>query len=83
LVNHGISDELIEKVKADIAEFFQLPLHVKQAFAQEPGNLEGYGQMFVVSEQQKLDWADMMCLFTQPQNQRNMKFWPTHPPTFR
>ncbi|ONK56020.1 uncharacterized protein A4U43_C10F3310 [Asparagus officinalis] len=82
-VNHDISEELIEKVKADVEEFFQLPLDVKEACAQESGNLEGYGQAFVVSEEQKLDWGDMLFLFTLPQNYRNLKFWPTHPPTFR
>jgi len=83
LVNHGTPDELLEKVRADIEEFFRLPLHVKEAYAQEPGNLEGYGQAFVVSEEQKLDWGDLLVLTTLPQSDRNMKFWPTYPPNFR
>lgn len=82
LVNHDISDDLIENTKADIEDFSRLPLDVKETFAQEAGNLEGYGQAFVVSEEQKLDWGDMLFLFTQPQIYRNMKFWPTHPPSF-
>nr|XP_010919856.1 S-norcoclaurine synthase 1 [Elaeis guineensis] len=83
LVNHGIPDEVVEKMRADVEEFFQLPLGEKEAIAQLPGDLEGYGQAFVVSDEQKLDWGDMLFLFTQPPHFRNLRFWPAQPPTFR
>lgn len=83
LINHGIPDEVIKRMKDDITEFFRLPLEEKKAFAQLPNNLEGYGQAFVVSEDQKLDWADMIYLISRPLHSRKMRFWPTHPPTFR
>ncbi|KAJ8625964.1 hypothetical protein MRB53_019271 [Persea americana] len=83
LINHGVCDELIENMKLDVEEFFKLPLDEKMAYAQLPNNIEGYGQAFVVSEEQKLDWGDMLFLFAQPISQRNMRFWPTQPPTFR
>lgn len=83
LVNHGIAEEMLDQLKADVTEFFKLPLEEKKAFAQLPGELEGYGQAFVTSEEQKLDWADMMYIITRSPHSRNMRFWPTHPPTFR
>ncbi|KAG1362160.1 S-norcoclaurine synthase 1 [Cocos nucifera] len=83
LINHGVPDEAIKRMKEDITEFFKLPLEAKKAFAQLPNNLEGYGQAFVVSEDQKLDWADMIYLISRPLHSRNMRFWPTHPPTLR
>lgn len=83
LVNHGIPDKVIEKMRADVEGFFQLPLGEKEAIAQLPGDLEGYGQAFVVSDEQKLDWSDMLYLFTQPPHFRNLKFWPAQPPAFR
>ncbi|KAJ6806339.1 S-norcoclaurine synthase 1-like [Iris pallida] len=83
LVNHGVEAEVIEKMKLDIAEFFKLPLEEKEAYAQLPDGYEGYGQIFVKSEEQKLDWGDMITIFTRPHSTRNMRFWPTHPPTFR
>ncbi|XP_008802804.2 S-norcoclaurine synthase 1-like [Phoenix dactylifera] len=83
LINHNVPNELIGRMKIDIEEFFKLPLEVKEQFAQLPGNLEGYGQLFVVSEDQKLDWADILYFNTQPLNQRNVRFWPTQPLTFR
>ncbi|WOL00243.1 hypothetical protein Cni_G08956 [Canna indica] len=83
LINHGVPDEVIEKLKADIIDFFNLPLEEKKAVAQLPNDLQGYGQAFVVSEDQKLDWGDMLFLMTRPLHIRNMRFWPTRPPTFR
>ncbi|KAK1304428.1 S-norcoclaurine synthase 1 [Acorus calamus] len=70
-------------MKMDLREFFRQPLEVKEAHAQLPGDIEGYGQAFVVSDEQKLDWADMIYLKTRPLELRNMRFWPAQPPSFR
>ncbi|XP_044969260.1 2-oxoglutarate-dependent dioxygenase 11-like [Hordeum vulgare subsp. vulgare] len=83
VVNHGIPDEAIMGIKQDIQKFFQLPLEVKNAYAQDPGGLQGYGQVFVVSDDQKLEWADRFALFTQPSQARDMSYWPSQPHTFR
>ncbi|PAN43946.1 hypothetical protein PAHAL_9G005000 [Panicum hallii] len=83
LVNHGVPDQVIHDVKEDIKAFFRLPLADKQALAQGPAGIEGYGQAFVVSEDQKLDWADMLFLSTQPPEYRSLNFWPSRPATFR
>ncbi|TYJ06344.1 hypothetical protein E1A91_A12G227100v1 [Gossypium mustelinum] len=83
LINHGIADEVIEKMKIDIQEFFKLPLEEKLAYAQLPNEIEGYGQTLVRSADQKLDWNDMLFLFPLPVPLRNMRFWLTNPPSFR
>lgn len=83
LINHGIADEVIEKMKTDTQEFFNLPLEEKMAYSKIPNYLEGYGQAFVLSEDQKLDWGDMLFLLPRPVPLRNMRFWPTIPPSFR
>ncbi|PPS17667.1 hypothetical protein GOBAR_AA02890 [Gossypium barbadense] len=83
LINHGIADELIAKMKIDTQEFFKLPMEEKMAYAQLPNEIEGYGQTLVRSADQKLDWNDMLCLFPLPVPLRNMRFWPTNPPSFR
>ncbi|URD81778.1 S-norcoclaurine synthase 1 [Musa troglodytarum] len=72
LINHGVPDQAMEKMKADI-----------KASAQLPNSLEGYGQVFVVSDDQVLDWADMMYLITRPLQSRNIDLWPAQPLTFR
>jgi non-haem dioxygenase in morphine synthesis N-terminal len=74
---------VIEEMKDDIKEFFDLPLEKREEVAQLPGDLEGYGHAFVLSEEQKLDWADMFFLFTQPPHFRNFKHWPSQPTSFR
>ena len=83
MINHGVSEAVIEKMNIDIQEFFKLPLEEKMAYAQLPNTIEGYGQAFVVSEDQKLDWGDMLFLLSQPDSIRNIKLWPTNPASFR
>ncbi|RVW66995.1 Protein SRG1 [Vitis vinifera] len=36
----------------------------KKKFWQKPGEVEGFGQAFVVSEEQKLDWGDLFFMST-------------------
>ncbi|WOL15955.1 S-norcoclaurine synthase 1-like [Canna indica] len=73
----------MEKVKSVIVEFFELPVEEKKGFAQVGNSLQGYGQSFVVSEDQKLDWGDMFYLVARPLCPRDLSFWPTHPSSFR
>ncbi|KAJ0094909.1 hypothetical protein Patl1_17284 [Pistacia atlantica] len=47
------------------------------------GSLEGYGQAFVTSPQQKLEWNDMLFLKTLPSSIRNQNLWPQKPQKFR
>ncbi|KAF5205779.1 2-oxoglutarate (2OG) and Fe(II)-dependent oxygenase superfamily protein, partial [Thalictrum thalictroides] len=83
MTNHGVPEEIIEKMKSDTMEFFNLPLEVKKAYGQIPNHMEGYGQAFVMSEEQKLDWGDMHYLIANPLIARDMRFWPKTPTSFR
>ncbi|KAE8691597.1 Peroxidase superfamily protein [Hibiscus syriacus] len=85
LINHGVADEVIGKMKIDLQEFFELPLEEKMAFGKTPDNPEGYGQDIRGSdlEDQKLEWKDILILVAQPMSLTNMRFWPTNPPSFR
>lgn len=82
LINHGVPEDVMEAIKGSTQAFFALPAEAKQQFRQEAGQLEGYGQLFVVSEDQKLDWADVLYLNTQPPERRNLRFWPHQPDSF-
>ncbi|KAH9304563.1 hypothetical protein KI387_008967, partial [Taxus chinensis] len=81
VVNHGIPTSLMEKMKETVREFFQLPLEEKLKYQVQ--ELEGYGQAFVFSDSQKLDWADAMHLTTLPPESRKMNLWPTRPVDLR
>ncbi|GMJ05351.1 SENESCENCE-RELATED GENE 1, senescence-related gene 1 [Hibiscus trionum] len=79
LVNHGVSLTLLDKLKTQIREFFNLPMEEKNKFWQSPGQVEGFGQSFVVSEDQKLDWADMFYMITLPLHLRKPHLFPRLP----
>ncbi|XP_026417918.1 protein SRG1-like isoform X1 [Papaver somniferum] len=68
VVNHGISSLLIEKLKSGMRNLFELPLEERKKICQEPGDqmAEGFGQLFVVSEDQKRDWSETFYLTAQP-----------------
>ncbi|GMN43403.1 hypothetical protein TIFTF001_012608 [Ficus carica] len=83
LINHGVSPSVVEGVKVGIEELFNLPIEEKKKFWQQPGDMEGFGQGFVVSEDQKLDWADLFHLISLPKHSRKPNFLPNFPIQFR
>ena len=70
VVNHSVSMSLLEEFKLEIENFFKLPHEKKKLLWQQPDNHEGFGQLFVVSEEQKLDWSDMFYVTTLPHKLR-------------
>ncbi|KAK6917244.1 Non-hem dioxygenase N-terminal domain [Dillenia turbinata] len=83
VINHELSTSLIEKVKHEMQEFFKLPMEEKQKYWQLPGDLEGFGQAFVVSDEQKLDWGDLFFIFTLPVHMRKSSLFSSLPESFR
>ncbi|KAL0834970.1 protein SRG1 [Brassica napus] len=83
LINHGMDSSSLEKIKSEVQDFFNLPMEEKRKLRQRPGEIEGFGQAFVVSEEQKLDWGDMFLLTMQPIHLRKPHLFPKLPPPFR
>ncbi|KAG2689165.1 hypothetical protein I3760_09G127600 [Carya illinoinensis] len=79
LINHGVSSSLLESVKSGIQEFFELPMEEKKKYWQQGGDIEGFGQAFVISEEQKLDWADLFYMVTLPTHLRKPYLFPKLP----
>jgi len=73
----------VEKVKLEIQEFFNLPMSEKKKFWQSSEHMEGFGQAFVVSEDQELDWADLYYMTTLPKHLRMPHLFPKLPLPFR
>lgn len=48
--------EALHNMKNATVEFFDIPLEEKNKFALPPDDIQGYGQPYVVSEEQILDW---------------------------
>lgn len=82
IINHG-ADGVLAKMKTAMAEFFELPLSEKKKYSMASYDVQGYGQAYIVSEDQKLDWNDLLFLVTLPTNFRNMKYWPLIIPGFK
>ncbi|XP_073281059.1 oxoglutarate-dependent flavonoid 7-O-demethylase 1-like [Primulina huaijiensis] len=83
LINHGVDSQLVQNMKLEILKFFSLPIEEKKRFYQEEGDVQGYGQVFVVSEEQKLDWGDMFYAVTLPTYLRANHLIPQFPHKFR
>ncbi|KAK7407471.1 hypothetical protein VNO78_09422 [Psophocarpus tetragonolobus] len=83
LINHGVNPSLVEYMKKDVQEFFNLPMEEKKLLWQKPGEMEGFGQLFVVSEEHKLELADIFFIFLLPSYTRNHRLFPRIPQLFR
>lgn len=79
VVNHGVSHELMRNAREIWREFFELPIEVKQEYANSPSTYEGYGSRLGVEKGAKLDWSDYFFLHYMPQQLRNPSKWPSLP----
>lgn len=70
-------------MKSETQHFFNLPINEKNKFRQHAADVEGYGQAFVVSDEQTLDWADIFFTTTLPTHSRKPHLIPSLPASFR
>ncbi|KAK4361272.1 hypothetical protein RND71_020224 [Anisodus tanguticus] len=83
VINHGVTPSLLEDFKREIIELFSLPVEEKKKLWQQEDSFEGFGQAFVVSEEQKLDWSDMFAIITLPSHIRKVDLFQKLPSKFR
>ncbi|GMY37825.1 protein SRG1-like [Fagus crenata] len=83
VVNHGVSTSLLDEFRKEIESFFKLPYEEKKKLWQQPNGLEGFGQLFVVSDEQKLDWSEMFYIATLPHNTRKGDLFDKLPPKLK
>ncbi|KAM6540541.1 hypothetical protein CsatB_004988 [Cannabis sativa] len=80
LVNHGVNNCLVEKIKEGVEELYKLPIEEKRKkLWRNPGEKEGFGDSGVLSDEQILDWNDEFFLFTLPVALRNPHLFPNLP----
>ncbi|KAL2456320.1 Leucoanthocyanidin dioxygenase [Abeliophyllum distichum] len=81
LVKHGISDELINRVKMAGKAFFNQPVEEKEKYSndQASGNVQGYGSKLANNASGQLEWQDYFfhCIF--PEEKRDLSIWPKTP----
>ncbi|PHT29198.1 Codeine O-demethylase [Capsicum baccatum] len=83
VINHGVTPWLLEDFKREVVEMFRLPMEEKKKLWQQEDSFEGFGHIFVVSEEQKLDWSDMFGLWTLPPPIRNVDLFQKLPSKLR
>lgn len=83
VINHGVDTSLLETFKAEVINFFKLPMEEKKKLWQQEDNQQGFGQLFVVSEDQKLDWCDVFNLATLPPTLRRLELFNKMPQSIR
>ncbi|KAK2376037.1 protein SRG1 [Trifolium repens] len=83
LINHGIEPSLVESVKIGVQQFFNLSMEEKKNFWQTEEELQGFGQVYVSLEEQKLRWGDMFYVKTFPLHIRLPHLIPCMPQPFR
>ncbi|GLJ46205.1 hypothetical protein SUGI_0973550 [Cryptomeria japonica] len=82
VLNHGIDLGLLYRIKMVVRDFFKLPLKEKEKYAMIPSTIQGYGHGFIFSDDQNLDWSNMMALATMPKSIRKENLWPAKPLLF-
>lgn len=55
ITHHRVAEEVTSNTKTAVATFFDLPQKEKKNYAMEENDVQGYGQGYIVSEEQKLD----------------------------
>ncbi|TXG71762.1 hypothetical protein EZV62_000341 [Acer yangbiense] len=82
VVNPGIDLGLLESIEKVAKDFFMLPLEEKQKYPMDMEAIQGYGQAFVFSENQKIDWCNMFALGFEPDFMKRPELWPSKPVDF-
>jgi isopenicillin N synthase-like dioxygenase len=88
VTGHGMTEPFLDAILGASRAFFHLPSEAKQEYsnvvdAGDGGRKfqpEGYGVDRVDTDEQVLDWCDRLYLQVQPEEQRQPRFWPSHPP---
>ncbi|XP_057478227.1 anthocyanin synthase [Actinidia eriantha] len=81
VVNHGIPLDLMERVRAAGAEFFDQSVEEKEKYANDhaSGNIQGYGSKLANNASGQLEWEDYFFHLVYPEDKRDMSIWPKTP----
>lgn len=83
LINHGIMESLLNKIRENSKEFFVLPVEERMKYLRAPNDPEGYGNDTVLSRNVPHNWNDRLYLNVYPEDRRRLVFWPQNPSDFR
>lgn len=78
LEDHGIAQELIQRLQEVGKEFFELPQKEKEVYANDPtsGKFEGYGTKMTKNHDEKIEWVDYFFHLLSPASKVKYDIWP-------
>lgn len=81
LVNHGISNDLINRVKAVRKTFFGQPVEEKEKYCNDiaSGKIQGYGSKLANNACGQLEWEDYFFHLVYPEEKHDLTIWPSMP----
>lgn len=82
IVNHGIPNEIIEKLQRVGKEFFELSQEEKETYGSDK-TIEGYGSKLQRDPEGKKSWVDHLFHRIWPPSIIKYQFWPKNPPSYR
>ena len=85
LINHGVSQEVIEATRAQGSAVFALPLEVRVNATRPPGSLSGYGNGAVIAEAFNTAISSEAITFGYPHSDADAiatKLWPQASPEY-
>ncbi|KAL6979659.1 hypothetical protein U1Q18_021315 [Sarracenia purpurea var. burkii] len=81
LVNHGIGEELMDRVRVAGEGFFNQSVEEKEKYANDhaAGNIQGYGSRLANNASGQLEWEDYFFHLAFPEDKRDLSIWPKNP----
>ncbi|WVZ67208.1 hypothetical protein U9M48_016320 [Paspalum notatum var. saurae] len=84
IAGHGIPADLMDSLRAAGTAFFALPIHAKEAYANDAaaGLLQGYGSRLATNATGHREWEDYLFHLVHPDRLADHARWPAHPPDY-
>ncbi|KAI3807961.1 hypothetical protein L1987_23900 [Smallanthus sonchifolius] len=83
VINHGVPDDLVEKMQQVAREFYELPVEEKmKLYSEDPAKTMRFATSFNVDKEQVHNWTDYLRLHCHPLEQYTLE-WPSNPSNFK
>jgi anthocyanidin synthase len=84
IAGHGISAELMDRLRAAGTAFFALPVQDKEAYANDlaVGRLQGYDSRLAANACGQREWEDYLFHLVHPDGLTDHALWPAYPPDY-
>ncbi|KAJ4800747.1 Anthocyanidin synthase [Rhynchospora pubera] len=81
IANHGIPEDLLDKVREVGKKFFDQPIVQKEQYAndQASGKIQGYGSKLANNASGQLEWEDYFFHLIYPVDKTDLSIWPKDP----